>query len=73
MTRDEHLEWAKKDALKYWERGELLEAVTVMLSDLDKHEELRNHPGLKIGAMWFLTPAMHHDRDFVHRFIVGFR
>lgn len=73
MTRDEHLEWAKKDALKYWERGDLLEAVTVMLSDLDKHEELRNHPGRQIGVMWMFAPAMHRDRDFVHRFIVGFR
>lgn len=73
MTRDEHLEWAKKDALKYWERGDLLEAVTVMLCDLDKHEELRNHPGRNIGVMWMMAPAMHQNRDFVYRFIVGFR
>jgi hypothetical protein len=72
MTRDEHLECAKQRALKYWEVGDYIQAVTSMMSDLSKHEELRNHAGLQIGTMWFLAPAMHQDRDFVHRFIVGF-
>jgi hypothetical protein len=73
MTRDEHLEWAKKDALRYWETGDYLNAVTTMMSDLAKHPELERHAGLKIGALWFIAPAMHQDREFVYRFITGFR
>lgn len=73
MTREEHLLWAKKRALEYWVRGDYMQAVTSLMSDLSKHEELKNHTGLKIGTMWFLAPAMHQDRDFVKRFIDGFR
>ena len=73
MTRDEYLEQAKQRALKYWEHGDLLEAVTSMMSDLHNHEELRHHQGLYIGEMWLVSPALHQDRNFVHRFIVGFR
>jgi hypothetical protein len=72
MTRDEHLQRAKQRALKYWEAGHYVHAVTSMMSDLSKHPELKNHAGLQIGAMWFVSPAMHKDREFVHKFIVGF-
>lgn len=72
ITRDEHLAFCKKRALEYWERGEYLEAVTSMMSDLSKHDELKNHPGLQIGSMMFMS-KMYQDRDFVFRFIDGFR
>ena len=73
MTRDEHLKWAKARALEYWEEGDYIEAVTSLMSDMQKHEELRDHAGLGIGVMWIMAPDLHHDRDFVYRFIVGFR
>jgi hypothetical protein len=38
-TRDEHLEWCKERARVYLDRGELLDAVTSMGSDLDQHPE----------------------------------
>jgi CO dehydrogenase/acetyl-CoA synthase alpha subunit len=40
MTRDEHLAWAKKRALAYVERRELLNAHGSFVSDLSKHDEL---------------------------------
>lgn len=41
MTRDEHLQWAKNRALEYVNSGDLLEAVTSMGSDLNKHPDFR--------------------------------
>jgi hypothetical protein len=39
VTRAEHLAWCKQRALAYVDRGELLSAISSMLSDLGKHEE----------------------------------
>jgi len=49
MTRDEHLKWAKARAMEYAERGELVNAINSLLSDLRKHDELRHHPGILLG------------------------
>ena len=37
VTHSEHIRWAKKRALAYLDRGELLNACASMLSDLNKH------------------------------------
>jgi hypothetical protein len=73
MNRTEYLDRAKQRAIKYWEAGDYLEAVTSMMSDLSQHPDLKNHSGLAIGDAWFLAPAMHRDADFVRRFILGFK
>jgi hypothetical protein len=39
MTRDEHLDWAKKRALAYVEAGDVQNAFASFLSDLGKHDE----------------------------------
>jgi len=46
MTRAEHLEWAKKRALDYLDRGEFMNGISSMLSDMTKHPELADHCGL---------------------------
>ena len=51
MTREEHLQRCKDVAMKCVERGDLLEAVTSMMSDLDKHPETKASTG---GAMAML-------------------
>jgi hypothetical protein len=71
VTRDQHLEWAKKRALKYVDDGDFMEAITSMGSDLTKHEELRNHPGIQIGIGLLAVGALSSDRD-ARRFIEGF-
>jgi hypothetical protein len=69
MTRDEHLHWAIERALDYVDHGKLLDAVTSMGSDLDKHPELGCNPYLlMIGAM----DAQNGDRAAVRRWILGF-
>ena len=70
MTRDEHMAWAKGRALEYVERGELLNAVTSMASDLSKHDEIKAHPALALlGGMY----AVDGDAAAVRRWIDGFR
>lgn len=46
MTRAEHLEWSKRRALDYLDRGEFLDGVWSMLSDMNTHPELAHHSGL---------------------------
>ena len=72
MTRDEHLEWAKKRALEYVDRGDVREGFTSMLSDLSKHEELKNHKGGEIGVQFMLLPGWIDNAVEVRRWIVGF-
>jgi hypothetical protein len=73
MTRGEHLEWAKKRALKYLDSGDVRQGFTSMLSDLNKHPELQNHKGGEIGLMFSsLRPGWVDDETEVRRWIVGF-
>jgi len=39
VTRAEHVQWARGRALAYLNRGDLLTAVTSMLSDMAKHRD----------------------------------
>lgn len=69
-TRDEHLEWCKERAFEYVAEGDLLNAVTSMGSDLDKHPELGCNPFLLMtGAM----RAQEGDVRGVRDWIEGFR
>jgi hypothetical protein len=69
-TREEHLEWCKQRAREYLDKGELLNAVASMGSDLDQHRELGcNH---FVGLAGVLH-AQQGDREAVLRWIEGFR
>jgi hypothetical protein len=71
MTRDEHLEWCKKRAREYLNRGDITNAIASMGSDLMKHEELKNISAamMPIGLMF----AMNADLPGAKRWIEGFR
>lgn len=77
-TYDEHLAWCKQRAREYLRAGDLLNAVTSMMSDLDKHPETRKHCGrdsptlAPLGIVAALR-AQEGDYDFVERYIEGFR
>jgi hypothetical protein len=72
MTRDEHLEWAKSRALEYLDRGDVQNAVTSMLSDMRKHPETHDHPGLELGARMLFAGLLSRD-DQARDWINGFR
>ena len=73
MTRDEHLEWAKRRALEYLDEAhDNQNAFTSMVSDLRKHPELENHAGLEIGVMFLILPGWINNTEELRRWIVGF-
>jgi hypothetical protein len=72
MTREEHLEWAKKRALEYLAQGDTSQAFTSMLSDLRKHPELEGHPGSLIGVGFMLLPGWIDNPVEMRRWIEGF-
>lgn len=72
MTRDEHLAWCKQRALAYVDRGELVQALNSMLSDLSKHPETDKHSGVMLGVM--LSAGGHlNTPEAMREFIEGFR
>ena len=70
-TRVEHLAWCKKRALEYLDQGDIQNAVTSMLSDMDKHPETRLSAKSAL-TMLGMHAIMTHDADAARRFIVGF-
>jgi hypothetical protein len=71
MTRDEHLEWSKRRAREYLERGDVTNAIASMGSDLMKHQELA---GISAKMMPLgLFYAMHQDLEGARHWVEGFR
>jgi hypothetical protein len=71
MTRQEHLAWAKERALEYLDQGNPAGALASMVSDLRKHLELQDHPGIPVGFMTMLCDGLNTD-DAVRHWIEGF-
>jgi hypothetical protein len=72
MNRSEHVEWAKKRAIEYVDQGDLTSAIASMTSDLGKHPETVNHPGLPLILMEAMG-GRQLRADSVRRWIDGFR
>lgn len=70
MTRDEHLEWCKKRAREYLDRGDIENAIASMGSDLMKHEELAGISAkmMPVGMMLVIQ----HDLNGARRWVEGF-
>jgi hypothetical protein len=71
MNRQEHLEWCKKRALEYSDNGDYTNAYASMVSDLNKHEELKNHAGIQLGMMLLMSNHLSTKVE-IERFINGF-
>ena len=70
-SRAEHLQWCKRRALEYVERGQLHDAWASMASDLNKHPGTAKHAAIELGMM--LLIGGHLDtpqkmRDFIEGF-----
>ena len=70
-TREEHLDFCKRRALKYVDAGDFNQAYTSMASDLGTHPETQNHPGIHLGIMMLMGGQLSNARD-MRRFIEGF-
>lgn len=71
MTRQEHIDWCKKRAHEYLDRGDITNAIASMMSDLNKHEETRQSAG-GILSMLGMQAVVSGDSQAAKRFIDGF-
>jgi len=71
VKRQEHLDWCKKRALQYCDRGELENAWASMASDLDKHPETQGHSAIQLGMMMLMGGHL-STVDKMRKFIEGF-
>lgn len=69
IDRAEHLAWCKQRALEYLSAGDIKNAITSMLSDLDKHPETRCNNFLALFGMRII---MDKDVCAARRWIEGF-
>ena len=71
MTRAEHLEWCKKRANEYIDRGDTINAFASFQSDMTKHPETANHLALELGTMLLVTGNLSSPRQ-MKEWIDGF-
>lgn len=70
MSREEHLAWCKARAHEYIETGDVQQAVTSMMSDLQKHDDTKTIAP-EVLALGF-SAILSGDREQVRRYIDGF-
>ena len=71
MNKKEHLEWSKKRALEYVDAGNLALAYSSMVSDLNNHEELADHPSIELGMQLIIIDEL-DTPDKMRKFINDF-
>lgn len=70
MTREEHLDWCKQRAHEYLKQGDVSNAVASMMSDLNKHDELK--AVAQSTAMIGMFAVTSGNIDEARRYIDGF-
>lgn len=70
MNRQSHLEWCKKRAHEYLAKGDVQNAVTSMLSDLNKHPEtaLKTSTLTMLGMLAIQSGNIAEARRFIDGF-----
>ena len=71
MSRADHLAWAQERALEYVDDDPAM-AFTSLISDLGKHPNLRDHPGLDLGRM-LLAGWAYRDNRFKENLVKEMR
>lgn len=72
VTRAEHMDWCKKRALEILDQGgDIAEAFASMGSDLNKHPETENHPGVSLGMGLMMIGNLRTAGE-MRKFIEGF-
>jgi hypothetical protein len=72
MTRDEHLEYCKTRALEYVDGGDVRSGFSSMVSDLNKHDETKDHAGIYLGFD-LLRSGHLESPDNMRKFIKDFK
>jgi len=71
MNRQQHLEWCKKRAHGYLAHGDVHNAITSMLSDLQKHPETKldkDSPLPMLGMMTIASGDIKGAKSFIDGF-----
>lgn len=71
-TREQYVQWCKDRAMECVKRGDLLDGVTSMMSDMDKRDDTKLKGMLSALGIHAAIAATNGDRDAVERFILGF-
>lgn len=71
MNREEHLQRCKERAMEYIKRDDYINAWVCFSSDMEKHEETKNHPALPIGIR-MLAAGQICSVSAMERLIKGF-
>lgn len=71
VTRAEHLAWCKQRALEYLDRGEFVNALTSLRSDLTKHPETASSGLLLLVDMEGVRCVTNGDEEALRRLIEG--
>lgn len=72
MNREEHLRWAKDRAIKIIkDRNNPVEAWASFASDMNKHDELRDHLAISLGMLMCINGRMQDPMQALN-FIEGF-
>jgi len=67
----EHLEWSKKRAFEYIERGDFEGAWSSMVSDLSNNDELKDHIAIDLGTMMMVGGHL-NTKESMKKFIEDF-
>lgn len=62
-TRSEHVQFCKDRAMEYFNRGDLLEAVTSMMSDMGKHPETKSSTSGALAALGLMAAQQEQGRE----------
>lgn len=71
MNRQDHLQWAKDRALEILEKGDITGAWTSFVSDMGKHNDLKDHMAINLG-MQLLFSGNLSAKDQMKDWINGF-
>ena len=71
MSRSEHLEWCKKRALEYVDKGDNVQAYASFMSDMRKHEETKDHSALDLFTQMIFGGMLSTSME-TRKFIEGF-
>ncbi len=72
MTRAEHLQWCKDRAIEILDNsGDVAGAYASFGSDMNKHDDTRNHSAIELGIMMLFGGQL-GDVEAMRKFINGF-
>ena len=71
MNRQDHLAWCKSRAIEYCDANDPQQAYASMASDLNKHDETRNHSAIEFGMMQLMAGLLQTPQE-MRKFIEGF-